>query len=245
MGRKTILVGIVAAATACGAPPEEQSSESSEKLAGFAVPDGGDAAVVGMYWQSKDGGTFLCTGEVVAPRVVLTAGHCVVEATKAFVFVGLTYDLRREQVDVAKLVPHPQYDPTTGLNDIAALVLAAPLNVTPLTINRTPVDQLAGLDRVKLVGYGVTDANDPTTAGTKRMGYGQVTQIAGSEILVQGNTQLLQAVGCRGDSGGATIVGGVLIGTESRGDQDCKIGTIKERVDYYAPFIDSVIAAAK
>jgi chymotrypsin/chymotrypsin-like protease len=78
-----------------------------------------------------------CTGTVVAPRLVLTAGHCVenvatgaLDRTPDFRVVTGNADWAaepRQLLRVARVVPYPHYEyagPSQGLGDAALLVLA-------------------------------------------------------------------------------------------------------------------------
>lgn len=231
-----------------GEVDDEGDEESSDGLAGDAVLDSGDLATVGILWKDAAGIGKICTGELIAPKVVLTAGHCVIDAKSGTVFVGKSSAAadQIEKANVAKFLPHPNYKPKTGpFNDIGAIILATPLTkATPLAVNRQPLEKIAKVGtQVKMVGYGVTD-RQKGDAGKKRLGYAKITQIARNEFAVAGT-----ATACGGDSGGPAFVrtaaGWLLVGTESRGDTACVKGTVKERVDAFLPFIDGALAQGK
>ena len=59
----------------CGGSPLERVGSGSSAIVG-GEEDPGDPAVVAIYAASS-AGSALCTGEVIAPRVVLTAAHCI------------------------------------------------------------------------------------------------------------------------------------------------------------------------
>ena len=233
---------------------DEESGEHESGLAGAADNERGEKAVVGILWKDAQGVNKICTGELVAPKVVLTAAHCVVSAVSSTVFVGTSYAARKEAANGAKHIAHPSFaipvkDPAVGANDIGAIVLATPLTTKPLALNREALEGIKGIkgETVTLVGFGVTARTAPSTAGIKRSGDAILSEVRKNEIYVTGGPDLASA--CGGDSGGPALLrtksGYSVIGVESRGDTDCKVGTFKTRVDKYLPFIDDIIAKNK
>lgn len=261
--RKTALallaIAMTIATTGCAAdasPPTEDDAlaaadSSSEALAGIAGPELGEPGVVAILFSDGKGNQGLCTGELVAPRVVLTAAHCTEEAKTATVFVGPSLDDIRESTDVSEIVTNPAYAPVSdlavGWSDIGAMILKAPLRARPITIRRTPVDASLEGHVIKVVGFGTTVRTDITTAGIKRSGYAVVSRVLQREIYVAAGPAF--ATGCGGDSGGPALVlttmGWELVGLESHGDVDCRIGTFKTRVDTNLKFIDSALALGR
>ena len=85
LARGSFLTAAFLLAAGCFAPADSDNdaSEAPEELGvvvesiigGVEAPDYPEAALVNM--RSAKGGNFACTGAVIAPRVVLTAGHCV------------------------------------------------------------------------------------------------------------------------------------------------------------------------
>ena len=132
-----------------------------------------------------------------------------------------------------------------GGNDIAVVITVDPLDMTPLTMNRTPIDQAMVGTPVRFIGYGVTaisTTND--TSGIKRQ---VTTSLAGfDDLLLQFNDG--RHITCEGDSGGPAMMkidgqNEVIAGITSFGDQGCMMFGADTRVDVFAdtfvqPFID-------
>jgi V8-like Glu-specific endopeptidase len=110
-----------------------------------------------------------CTGTVVAPRIVLTAGHCVediesssiVEPTNIAVATGLS-NIQHVPLDristVAQAVVNPNFNPTKLHGDAGLLILTSPVTAPPVEL-ATEAD--AALyepgDELSVAGWGIDD----------------------------------------------------------------------------------------
>ncbi len=128
----------------------EDASKSDAPIIGGSVASGyPESALVDMYQGGQQ--TSACSGSVIAPRVVLTAGHCTygfdgwkvttpfANGQKAFGSKAVTYDwyVDSEYVD-------PNY------HDIALIILDTPINLTTYpTIQKTKL-----ADGSKIVNVG-------------------------------------------------------------------------------------------
>src|SRR5215470_3739212 len=77
------------------------------------------------------GGHSLCSGVAIAPDLVLTAAHCVLENGK---YRLVTFEGRRSSSkEVTAVTPHPQFSPRSDAPDLALVKLAAkpPPNLIP------------------------------------------------------------------------------------------------------------------
>src|SRR5437660_887433 len=92
--------------------------------------DSGDPAVVLVIIGDLNGGAiYMCTGEVVSPHVVLTAGHCTTGSGPFNIYLGTDINrVRPTDLYHATAHPHPQYRMSVIDNyDIGVLVLDNPV----------------------------------------------------------------------------------------------------------------------
>lgn len=168
-----------------------------------AVLGGAETAPGGavMVLSSKGG---VCTGVVLAPDTVLTAGHCVADAPQHRVH------FRDEAgapvlVEVAARAVHPGYDAGAAKARRRSIDLALLRTATPLPPRFAPVALSARPPRVgedlTLGGYGAAKPGDARSTGTFRSLTLPVIEPYGpGRILVW----LRGGAGgaCQGDSGG-------------------------------------------
>lgn len=249
--RALALLASLAALSGCG--PEEVVTgpvplgHMSSPIVG-GTDDSGDPAVV-LIVNNNPG--FLCTGEIIAPNIVLTAGHCTVagETTPSATLSPSTFQVGggfdplnttgtggADWVrNVVKVDHHPNLLlSASGItHDVGILVLASDAPVTPLSYQASRDDAVyqAGTN-FKAVGYGITGAAN-NDAGLKRTVQLQI-QVEASDAFQYGSASQNT---CSGDSGGPALVGSKVIGTVSYGDQNCSIGGVDMRTDDNASFI--------
>jgi secreted trypsin-like serine protease len=240
------------ALTACVQPPSATVGEAPQAIVG-GTSDTTDGSVVLVVYEQGQSAS-LCTGEVISPHVVLTAAHCVDPAVIGtggtfHVYTGNNINSATPTQLLAVKETHfnPAFDVNNlqGGNDIAVVIVQNPLTLTPLKMNRTPVDQTMVGQAVRLVGYGVTSGTDTTgtSAGIRRQ---TSTTLGGfDDVLV--NFDDPAHITCEGDSGGPafmTLKGEeVIVGITSFGDRGCMQAGFDTRVDKFAdsfvqPWID-------
>jgi hypothetical protein len=187
--------------------------------------------------QTKPGVTTgeLCSGAVIAPRVVLTAAHCLIGVAPSDlqVFVGSDITTARA-VSIARLVKPDRYVDEKPLNerglDLGALILEGEAGVAPLAIARS-----APPSRLRLVGYGMTSFPDGPRGA--RMTVDVTVGSTCSTLLTFG------ADACHGDSGAPLLSSaGEIAAVVSYGDPGCAGPTAAVRVDAYAAFVDQLLA---
>lgn len=236
---------------AADATPEEEGDSSSLILGG--TTDTADRAVVAILASDAKGAAQLCTGEVIAPRVVLTAGHCVVSGDIGPIIkfeVRAAADIHKgkfapaDVLAVDHVVRHPGFVLSTLKNDIAAVILASPTSIKPLALNRSAAALKAGAS-ARILGYGMTSNDDTASVGVKHTGATRIANISATHFEV-----ISPATQCHGDSGGPTLVKiagketivGISSGTVSH-TASCALGGTDTRVDAYLGFIDAILKA--
>ncbi|MCG8315054.1 MAG: serine protease [Pseudomonadales bacterium] len=194
-----------------------------------------------MVYLASDIGA--CGGSMITDRWVLTAAHCVEDATVSETFIKWgDADLgspSSQRVDVAEIHIHPDYRPIeeagVPLNDLALLYLASSIPVDPISIpSLSLASTVASGDTVTTFGWGLNGAGEVT----------EQLQTADLEFRTQADCDAAllddvepgsvcaiatDATNCSGDSGGPLIasVGDseLLMGVVSYGSFDESIGT--------------------
>ncbi len=201
---------------ACGTQPAgPRRLESTERPIINGVPDTDPAhmAVVAI-----SDGRVLCSATLIAPRVILTAAHCVhdrdIDEYEAFFGNSGREAVRRP---VASGWVHPGYDGSALADDIALLRLGAPapdgvepIPALPPELALTQADE--GL-RVQFVGFGRTEVGD---IADKLTVFGELDWVCASGEICGGEGFPIrpkticfdesEGGACFGDSGGPNLI---------------------------------------
>jgi Trypsin len=223
-----IVLGALLGASGCG---PSAVGEAASAVTGGA-PDPGDPAVAALYLDRSH--TAFCTGTLIAPRVVLTAAHCLDSEGYPWihreVFFGSDVEEAGEVIAVDAAVVHPGHEPDSAAHDIALLVLDEPASASPVPLVVAGAPPLAPPEALRVVGFGIT-VYDASTGGEKRTGQAALAVV--SALDLEGAPDPSQP--CAGDSGGPVLVrdGDVerLAGVVSRGDEQCEDHFFAARVD--------------
>src|SRR5262249_50885064 len=109
-----------------------------------------------------------CSGTVVAPRLVLTAGHCSENLKTGVVNSHSGYLVLTSQIDLATarpgqlshvigVIPYPGYDRRRDPGDAALLVLEKPVAAPPMPLAKAGQTHLYGAGTTAtLAGWGLT-----------------------------------------------------------------------------------------
>jgi secreted trypsin-like serine protease len=240
-----------------GPASANERQELGRTSAHASVVKGTSASIATFPWLahiSYEGSAegFECTGTVVAPRLVMTAGHCAV-AESGRVLTPSGFRVATGLADLKQLTPghvsavtqvlvYPGYEPSKNLHDAALLVLAAPVAAPAISLATADDGALiSGGTPISIAGWGLTSGTSTKAPTVLRAA---TTVIQDSAYCRQKarkvtpfydvESQLcaiaapkFEAGPCHGDSGGPGIAvrsNGVpvQVGIISMGAPDCR-----------------------
>jgi len=245
-----VLVATIAAPSAAGA--SRRAPRALRRQRAHAAVIGGQPAEPGTFpWMAyvldfRGNITGQCSGTVVAPYLILTAGHCAENTQTGAVNEASGYRVITGNVDaaapetegqtseVSRVIPCPCRDRHTDVGDVALLELSTPISAPAITLASSPHADTAAL----LAGWGRTYANQESSV--ERLQWAQTVvqspdwceretfQFSPASELCTIDPPNHQTGACNGDSGGPLLVaepsavgGMVEIGVADYGFNEC------------------------
>lgn len=219
-------------------------------LVGASNPPGAAARHTVMVLKQQRGGSVFCSGVVIAPRIVLTAAHCVHRARGVAIYVpgGGAPKLQ----EATSIVMHPGFVPDAIRKRVRSIDLALVRLASPLPPQLEPValDGAGAFSvgrRLRIAGFGVRREGVEKSAGQLRSGELLVREPL-SSILLWARPATKAGGACTGDSGGPIfspdVTRVVAITTWARGTGKRRCGELTQGV-LVAPqraWIQSVLA---
>ena len=202
----------------------------------YGQPDDNEHPYVGVIRFFDEEGNYLwrCTGTLISPTVVLTAGHCTFGTASAEAWFTETAPSTAEVLSgdytpgvTGTTYTHPDYDDFATFpnsSDVGVVVLDEPVILSEYASLPTVglADTLYKHERFTIVGYGVQDVQPVQIADVRRV-QATVKLVSLKSGYSQGfNLQLSSNQGqphegglCFGDSGGPVLYGTTILAVNS------------------------------
>jgi endonuclease G len=207
---------------------------------------------------------WFCTGVLVHPRVILTAGHCFLPARPVNVAALAASNISdlstAEIVQSRRFVQHPGYAQSRREHDISVMILRQDAATRPVPLASSA--EITGAREVRLTGFGNDDRNSTRGFGRKRTVEVDVLsirrrpddEVEADEVRFNFDADLEFVAGgngfdsCNGDSGGPAYlttgasrkVAGLTSRAIANSGSPCGDGGVYTRIDAQMDFIGRV-----
>jgi hypothetical protein len=189
-GVAAALVGCVVGCSAAepGDASGEETSESSSAIT-RADSTGGPRSAVAVVGLTIFGGHRYCSGVVVAPRVVITAAHCLTDIVeRTIVYYGDDVTADQDQFpgedDASKpwavaesWAQHPDYDADLHFPDLAAVYLPRELPIEPAELARFALRSSDIGESMTISGWGASRALTPDLSQFEGIGVQRTAKV--------------------------------------------------------------------
>jgi len=206
MMRGLLLLVATAVAAGCAAPSDEEEVAATESSIVGGFLDTGHPAVGNLRWAVNGQEYASCTATLVAPKALLTAGHCVTPTNgDKFTNYRISFATRPDDGPWYKgtaTMAHPQYrSDVFGDHDVALVFLETAPPVKPMPVARQNIGNVVG-QQLTHIGTGTT----VSASSTLKLGAGDQKKKITLSITEQKAQTLRTGSGwggiCNGDSGG-------------------------------------------
>ena len=244
------LLSSIAVASPSSPAPLTPSDQASFVVGGTAVPEGKWRDVVLVVSQDST-----CTGTLIAPDIVLTAGHCIESQPYEVIADTVDYTRGGDRIPVKSSRAYPDWE---NKFDVGILMLEHVARGRPRSIAPACAAKQGLRDgvMVHLVGFGMTSDTNPNNTQLREADLRisdascttddscQASVAPHGEFLAGGNGE----GSCFGDSGGPVFLntkeGAALVGIVSRGlampGSTCSDGGVYVRADKVVSWVQSV-----
>ena len=230
------------------------SAGGAQAIVGSTDAPGNAARHTVMVLKRQSGGASFCSGAVVAPRVVLTAAHCVRGARGIAIYVPGT---GQPKLHVARTIAvHPRYVANAIKSRKRSIDLALvriddnlPANISPAALSASRTIKTGNTFRI--AGFGLRREGVEKSAGTLRTATLTVRRPLSNILLWLRPLRGTIGGACTGDSGGpvfndnATAVVAITVWARGKGKRRCGELTQAVRVAPQRSWINAILAKWK